>query len=90
MARTKRRERRTRVAAWVGPWLRERRVESKEVLVDVSAALNLRVSTLSRIERGETFFPSDELPKFLDAYKLTVHDFGVRAREQGRAVKKAA
>lgn len=97
MGQPKERQRRARVAAWVGPWLRSIRLSHKvrrdgelrtEEIADVAERLDILITSLSRIERGETFFPSDELPKFLAAYRTTVDDFAAQAREVARAAAK--
>jgi hypothetical protein len=95
MAAPIKRQGRARVEPWVGPWLRSVRVgefdgRDKEGIAKVAARVTrlgeepVVMSTLSRIERGETFFPADELPRFLAAYKVTVADFAA----QGRAAKR--
>ncbi len=93
MAGTRKRARRIRVEPWVGAWLREHRTErGKENIGHVAGRLNLTISVLSRIERGESLFPSDELPKFLAAYRVTLADFATadRAHRRQLAVKAAA
>lgn len=98
MARARKRQRRSRIEAWVGPWLRGLREERDESLATVVERLKptdtdgpvVLLTTLSRIERGETFFPSDELPKFLLAYKATLEDFAAQDRANKRAARQAA
>jgi len=84
------RKRRTRVEAWVGPWLRSIRASRKprQDIAHVAAVLDVTISTLSRIERGDTRFPADELPKFLAAYGTTYDAFADHDRAVQRVAKR--
>lgn len=64
--------------------------EKVESLAAVAERMGLLLSGLSRIERGETYFPSDELPAFLAGYRVTLDDFAAAERAHRRAMKTAA
>lgn len=87
VAAAKRKKRRRRLATWVGPWLREMRVErdrgSGDALADIAKRLNRDVSSVCRIEKGQNKLTADELPRVLRAYGLTPEQFAERAARQG-------
>lgn len=96
MAQARKRQRRARVEPWVGAWLRSIRVASGKSLADIAERLQsdgggeVIVSGVSRIELGETLFPSDELPRFLAAYETTLAKYAARSREVQRDAQRTA
>ena len=75
--------RRRKSVAWVGPWLRQVRLdENKETTEQVAARLGVGRSSVSRMESGASSIPADDLPLVLRAYDVSPSRFAARAAKR--------
>ncbi len=72
---------RKRVAPWVGPWLQERRIAAGVDRATIAKELHRDLSAVSRLERGDSSIPADDLPVVLKAYGATAGEYAAKARK---------
>ena len=87
---TKRTAGRRRVDPWVGPWLRGRREARQIAREAIAVALDRDLSSVCRIETGDSAIIADDLPVVLRAYGATPDDFAAAAKAHRKSSRSAA
>ena len=76
---------RRRTVPWVGPWLYARRVAVGLKRETIAERLDRDLSAVSRLERGDSAIPADDLPIVLKAYGVTASEYAEQSRKSSRA-----